>query len=387
MSLAEVRHQPSAQRCLQTALGGPRTPHAYIFHGPEGVGKEMLARAFARVLLCGRPAKRAAESGEAAYFAGGDVNVDACAECEDCLLMSAGSHPDFHLIYRELNEFHPNPQVRARKALVLGVDVIREFLIAAAGTRPIRGRAKVFVVREAERMNPEAQNALLKTLEEPPPDTYIVLVTISAGRLLPTTRSRAQLVPFGPLPPEFVRERLLESEYNLSEAEARFLATVSEGRLGPALQSAANALHEAKRDLVAETAALEPGGAMSWAKDVEEAGNRLAEAMSAARSEASQTDLKRHALGELLSALAYAFDDVLRLHLGASELRAHADQEDSIREMSERMDPGRAARAVRSLAEAEANLHRNVNVVLTLEGLGAELTDLLHSVPTGVEPR
>jgi DNA polymerase-3 subunit delta' len=241
----------------------------------------------------------------------------------------------------------------------------------------------VYVIREAERMNVPAQNALLKTLEEPPPDTYIVLVTSSAARLLPTTRSRAQIVPFGALPPEFVRERLLESEYDLSEAEARFLATFSEGRLGPALLSAANALHEVKRDLVAETAALEPGGAMSWAKGVEEAGNRLAEAISTTRSGASETDLKRHALG----ALAYAFDDVLRLHLGAGELRAHADQEDLVRELSRRLDPGRAVRAVQCLAAAEANLHRNVNVALTLEGLGAELTDLFRSAPTGAEAR
>lgn len=384
MSFAEIRHQASAQRCLQTALGGPRAPHAYIFHGPEGVGKELLARAFARVLLCERPARRAAEAEEAAYFAAGDVMIDACGECGDCMLMSAGSHPDYHLIYRELNEFHPDPKVRGRKALDLGVDVIREFLIAAAGSRAVRGRAKVYVVREAERMNVAAQNALLKTLEEPPPDTYIVLVTSSAGRLLPTTRSRAQLVPFGPLPTEFVRERLLESEYDLTDAEARFLAAVSEGRLGPALESAASGLHEVKRDLVAETAALRPGGAVSWAKSVEEAGNRLAEAVSAARSEASQTDLKRHALEELLTALAYAFDDVLRLQLGAGALQAHADQEDLIREMSARLDPGRAGRAVQCFAEAETDLHRSVNVALILEGLGAELTRLLQSAPTGV---
>ena len=157
-----------------------------------------------------------------------------------CILMSAGNHPDFHSIYRELIEFHPDPKVRGRKALDLGVDVIREFLIAAAGSRPVRGRAKVYVVREAERMNVPAQNALLKTLEEPPPDTYIVLVTSSAARLLPTTRSRAQMVPFGALPPEFVRERLRASEKDLTDAEARFLATVSEGRLGPALESAAS---------------------------------------------------------------------------------------------------------------------------------------------------
>ena len=77
MSFVEIRHQRSAQRCLQTALGGPRAPHAYIFHGPEGVGKEMLARAFARVLMCGRPAKHAADSEEAEYHVPGDAIIDA----------------------------------------------------------------------------------------------------------------------------------------------------------------------------------------------------------------------------------------------------------------------------------------------------------------------
>ena len=387
MSLAEVQHQPTAQGRLQRALRGARTPHAYVFHGPEGVGKEMLARAFAGVLLCPSPRERCgAGDGVEGTFEGVDGKfIDACGECEDCALVSSGNHPDFHSVYRELIKYHPDPAVRNRKALDLGVDVIREFLIGTAGRRPVRGRAKVYVVREAERMNVSAQNALLKTLEEPPPNTYIILLSGSAERLLPTTRSRSQLVPFGPLPVEFVRRRLLASYAELSEAEARFLAAVSEGRLGPALAAAADGLHHIKKPLLEATAGLQPGRALAWAKKVTEAGQILADSMSTRRSQASEVDLKRRALGLLLSALAYAFDDALRAHLQNTKGPAHADQVDEIHRLTRRLDAERAASAVQRMASAETHLNRNVNVALSLEGLAAELIGLLSS-PAGSPP-
>ena len=382
MSLAEVQFQPVAQRRLQSALRGARTPHAYVFHGPEGVGKETLAQAFAGLLLCTAPVERSrpAQGPEDGFCVPGETYLDACADCEDCRLMSTGNHPDYHPIYRELIQYHSDPEVRRRsKGLALSVEVVREFLIEAAGIRPTRGRAKVFVVREAERMSPSAQNALLKTLEEPPPDTYLILVTSSVERLLPTTRSRCQSVPFGPLPLAFVRRRLLAAEQDLGEAEAHFLAAVSEGRLGLALGAAAEGLHQIKKPLLEQTAALQPGQALAWAKEMAEAGKGLADNMSERCPEASDADLKRQALGSLLSALAYAFDDVLRVHLGSGEESAHADQLDVVRRMAGRLDAERAAAAVGHIASAETNLNRNVNVSLSLEGLAAELIGLMSS--------
>lgn len=363
---------------------GRRTPHAYVFHGPEGVGREMLARAFARVLLCPHAAEQPLDSDATPQqdFGNTDSLLEACGNCPACTMMSADSHPDFHLIHRELIQYHPNPEVRKRKALALSVDVIRTFLIDAASTRPAQGRAKVFVVREAELMNQAAQNALLKTLEEPPPDTYIILLSVSAERLLDTTRSRCQTVPFAPLPVDFVRDRLAEQAPELSGQQAHFLAAVHEGRLGPALRAASESLHNIKTALLDSTLALAPGKAGQWARGFEDAAVALAENLSANRPGASNADLKRSAVRALLGSVSYAFDDALRARAGFDAPPAHADQPDLARKLGGRLDTDSACRALGHLAAAEANIDRNVNLTLCLEGLAAELIACLSAPST-----
>ena len=165
MQISDVRHQDRAHRVLQLALSSNRVPHAYIFHGPSGVGREMLALRLARVMLCGSRGRSAADEG------GLDLGIevtDACGKCDDCKLMEAETHPDLHLIHRQLGALHPDQAVRNRQGLELMVQVIRHFVVDQSMLKSVQGRGKVFVVREAERMSTEAQNALLKTLEEPP---------------------------------------------------------------------------------------------------------------------------------------------------------------------------------------------------------------------------
>jgi DNA polymerase-3 subunit delta' len=153
----------------------------------------------------------------------------------DCRLAAAGTHPDLFVIHRQLNKQHPDSTIRKQKALVLGVDVIRHFLVDRAGTSPSRGRAKVVLVREAERMNDAAQNALLKTLEEPPGPTFIILLTHALDAMLPTTRSRCQQVMFQPLPTPFVEERLRSLCPGRGEGEIRYMAAHARGSLGSAV--------------------------------------------------------------------------------------------------------------------------------------------------------
>jgi DNA polymerase-3 subunit delta' len=217
----DVQHQERALAIVRRALRSGRMPHAYLFEGPAGVGKELTARALAAGLLC--------EAGDRA------PEVEACEECRACQLLAAGNHPDFHLIHRGLHKLHPDRAIRASKGLFLVVDVIRRFLIEPSNTSPSRGRRRVFLIRDAERMNEQAQNALLKTLEEPPGSACLILVTSSAERLLPTIRSRCQRVPFGLLPAEFVCDRL-QVQAGLKREAAATLATLAQGRLGAALQ-------------------------------------------------------------------------------------------------------------------------------------------------------
>ncbi|MFQ6049176.1 MAG: hypothetical protein ACE5K7_07415, partial [Phycisphaerae bacterium] len=167
MSIFDVKHQQRAQELIQRGLASGRMPHAYIFCGPSGVGKEMMAVRLAGVLLCSQPRVVDRPQGRAG-LAGASRWRDACGQCRDCRLMQAGAHPDLHLISKELHSYHPDPEVRRLKGLELSVQVIRQFLIRPAAERSSLGRAKVFIVLQADRMSQAAQNALLKTLEEPP---------------------------------------------------------------------------------------------------------------------------------------------------------------------------------------------------------------------------
>ncbi|HSW44213.1 MAG TPA: hypothetical protein VLM89_01420, partial [Phycisphaerae bacterium] len=246
MSIFDVQHQERAHRIIQQALSSRRMPHAYLFVGPEGVGREMLAARLARLLLCAQPARLELPETLADVVPEGR-GLDACGQCEDCRLVQAGTHPDLRLIYRQLNRQHPDSRIRKQKALNISVAVIREFLINRVGPRSIRGRAKVFIIREAERLEDEAQNALLKTLEEPPADTFLILVTTAMDRMLPTTRSRCQQVQFRALPATFVAERLSRFRPEADPEAVSYVARHVEGRLGVAIQMLDDGLYPLKR--------------------------------------------------------------------------------------------------------------------------------------------
>ncbi len=365
----DVRHQDRALAILRRALRSGRTPHAYLFVGPEGVGKELTAKALAARLLCGGAA--------------GDPADDACGRCAACRLLAADGHPDFHLVHRGLHRWHPERTVRQSKGLYLVVDVVRHFVIEPAALKPAQGPRRVFVIRDAERMNDEAQNALLKTLEEPPGTAVLVLLTTAASRLLPTIRSRCQEVPFGLLPAEFVATELT-TRLQLKSEVAQTLARLSDGRLGvaqrwhqlgllPALDAIGAALdHVAAgdpegfaRDIVDAATALAVPGADAEA-DPEEAG-----AKAGARKAA--TDELRDALKIVLVVLAGLFRDALVLRAGANV----APYVPPLRARTERWAAERSAdeleAAIRAVAHAEQLLDRNVAPQLAGEWLAVAL--------------
>jgi DNA polymerase-3 subunit delta' len=229
----EIQYQPRAVSILGRALVAQRVHHAYLFAGPEGVGKEATARVLAARLLC-QNAESDPNQG-ALFGAALPDERDACGTCDSCRLLEGNNHPDYAVIDRALHRLHPDPTIRKSKGLFLGVEVIRHFLIEPSALKPTISGRRVFVIREAERMNEAAQNALLKTLEEPPGQTVLILVSSSAGRLLATIRSRCQQIPFVPLPRSFVAEQL-EAKSGVSADQAAALAGLSDGQLGKALR-------------------------------------------------------------------------------------------------------------------------------------------------------
>jgi DNA polymerase III subunit delta' len=239
-----VLGQPEALDTLNRQLTTGRQHHAYIFHGPVGVGKFTTALAYARVLLCHDRVTDLA--GQAA----------ACGSCASCKLLrtpadhthddapadsdsddSLGlttAHPDLHVIRKELAKYSDDKQIQKRKLTRIPVEVLREALIGPANLRASLGGGKVFIVDEAELLNPAGQNAMLKTLEEPPPGTTIILVTGHEDRLLPTIRSRCMRVAFSPLPDKAIEDWCEQHAAGLTDTQRRDLVEFASGSLGRA---------------------------------------------------------------------------------------------------------------------------------------------------------
>ncbi|MCC6361043.1 MAG: DNA polymerase III subunit delta' [Phycisphaerales bacterium] len=414
MRFHDVKHQERALSILRRSFESGRIHHAYLFDGPEGVGKELTARVLAARLLCDNVA------GQSGFQAGlGFANAvdefEPCGDCRSCRLMESGGHPDYHLIERGLHKQHPERSVRKSKGLFLVVDLVRHFLIEHASAAPTLGRRRVFVMRDAERMNEEAQNALLKTLEEPPGRACLILVTSSAQRLLPTIRSRCQAIPFGFLPVDFVAERLIEA--GEKPDAARSLAALSQGRLGAALLWRRMALLEvfdAVAELAAKDSAAHPEAfgkrMIELATDVsrrvialerEEADRlpgtaavrELEAAADAAEEEAEQdddeedeedagpkkvaTDKLRDALKLVLSMLSAFYRDVLvdsalrscGTRIVDESLRMLPAKAAESARLAQELDPQRIDAAIRAIAECERMIDRNVAPQLACEHL------------------
>lgn len=214
--------QSHAIQLLESALVRQRLHHGYILHGPPGVGKFTTAQAFARMLLCLDPTGQV------------DGAPRACGRCRACGLASTGNHPDEHVIRKELARYSDDARVRQQKLLNIPVAVLREHLLEPVALAPRIGRHKVFIVDEAELLQDIAQNLLLKTLEEPPPGTFILLVTASEDRLLPTIRSRCHRVPFVPLSDRIIAAHLDQHTELLDTEQRAWLIDFAAGSLGVA---------------------------------------------------------------------------------------------------------------------------------------------------------
>jgi DNA polymerase-3 subunit delta' len=353
---------------IQRALAGDRLPHAYIFHGPDGVGKEMLALRLASILLCEAPVSgKCPDIPELSGW--GEPIRDACGQCRSCHLVEVGNHPDCHLIYRQLNVHHPDSAVRSRKALDLGVDVVRHFVIDAVGVKPTCGRAKVFVVREADRITPAAQNALLKTLEEPPPTTFLLLLASGLENLLSTTRSRCQLVGFSPLPREFVGAKVTECAEDVSEEAARLYAALAQGSLGAALTYAEDHVTTWNDQIIDMLAGLNTDTAQTSAGNLAEAAKELSGRYRQRNRELSDTDAQRQALRVIFLLMATYYGDLQHLLTGTTELVANVAVTDRLQAVAKSRDVAAVGEDLSAIAEAERQIGLSANVQLCLDTL------------------
>jgi DNA polymerase-3 subunit delta' len=253
MGFSGVNGQSRAIATLRSALAGGRIAHAYLFAGPDGVGKETVAWAFTQALLCD---------------SGGSSAGEACGRCGPCRRVVARGHPDVQLVVPEKG--------------VIPIDRVRD-LCGRLALAPFEARYQVAILRDAHLLNPPAQNALLKTLEEPPGSAVLVLVSAAPHLLLPTVRSRCQRIAFAPLDGDLVRGRVAETLGRApDDPDVILAAALGEGSLGRALSIAAEGAYSGRQELIQAALALSPDhpGAVldlaeAWGSDRTKAGEAL----------------------------------------------------------------------------------------------------------------
>ena len=219
MTLSDVQGQPRAVDALQAALSHGAVHHAWLLTGPSGVGKELAALGMAQALVCPVAPR------------------DGCGKCPACTRVAHFHHPDVLWLMPEEERGPPQAlrreRLRPRPSREIRVEQMRR-LQERLALRALEAPRKVVLLLPADAMNPQAQNAFLKTLEEPPPDTVLIGVTAAPDRLLPTLRSRCVKVAFGPLPHAFVRDEM-QRRLEVTPDVAAAVASLAGGSLGRAL--------------------------------------------------------------------------------------------------------------------------------------------------------
>jgi len=362
MSLKEIFCQDKAIGILQRAFACGRMPHAYIFSGLEGVGKFKTACELSKLLLCKEPVKEKTGSGEFA---------DSCGRCESCKLFKAGSHPDFNLIYKELLEFTKDNKGK-KTPVDLPIDVIREFLIDKVSMRPTLSKSKVFVVSEAERLNAFSQNSLLKVLEEPPEYCFVILLCNRLEKLLPTTKSRCQIIRFAPIDEEIIIGKLRET--GIGQKQAQYFARLAQGSLGQAcrwanLELADANLYQMKEDLVVSVSTFEYVDALELAQRFLDEGKSIAAASAKLEAATSKTDINRRASKTLIRIVISALQDAMKLGLEADKNIINFDQKEKITKLAGRFSAEQIAGKISNCYEALRWIDASVNEKLIFEQL------------------
>jgi DNA polymerase-3 subunit delta' len=327
VSFDEIVGQVAACEALRAALEGDRVPGGYLFLGARGVGKFRTARALARALLC---------EGEGPL---------ACGTCSSCHRVAHRVHPNLHVVGE-------GDEVAAIK-----IEEIRETRDRLS-LRPMEGSRQVVIVDNADRMREEAGNALLKTLEEPPPGAVLVLVVAEALRVLDTIRSRCQVVRFVPLDPDQVRAVLEDRAVPRDEAAA--LARHAGGSPGRALALRRLGFPDRAGPVLDRFLDLGRDDPVAVASDLTPPRGKTAEERIKARL----------ALEEILRLLAHLARDALRSSVGAADVETTVPPGIVARAL-ERFgrDPAVWGRVGERLLEGARDVKANVSVDLVMVDL------------------
>lgn len=307
---------------LRKSMIHRRIRHAYLFVGTQSIGKMTLAKAFAMALNCTHE----------------DENARPCGECRNCKLIRSGSHVD--MLYSETD---PNTGV-------LKIEEVRS-ITSRIAMKPYEARHRIAIFDDFDHAQPRAQDALLKTLEEPPPYAVLILLATSLESILPTITSRSQILHLRPVPVDLIRE-LMQTKYQQDTVRATLLAGLSGGRIGWAIRAAEEPGMLDQRqhalDLLDELLAMNRAGRFGLAEDLAK---------------------DKTALGQLLELWLTYWRDVLHKVEGSEIKLANADRQVQIEQMVYKITPDEATTALRATRTLLDQLPYNINTRLALETL------------------
>ncbi len=356
--------QEHATRFLTAAITNGQPSHAYLFHGPRGCGKYEAALKFAAALCC---------------------ENDGCGECPSCLKAARVVHPDIDVI--------------APVGSFITVDQVRE-INRNLNLRPHESRARVFIIEGATRFNAESANAFLKSLEEPPPFVFFLLLADRLDKLLPTIVSRCQTVRFGPVPAADIEAYLIDN-YPISPVVAQAYARASRGNLSLAKALSADPALQARRDSylrIGENLARGSweGGAGQMAAEIisaaaqagetaeQEDDVNVPEGFNVAPKQRREQDAHRRAGQAQRRELAFALDiletwfrDMMAMAAGAGDAILNRDYELELENQAHSSKLDNYRRALEAIEAARAKLSYNVDLELALQAMFYNLQEVL----------
>lgn len=329
---------------LQGAIARGGVAHAYLFAGSAHSGRGTLARLFAQTLNCETPA------------ADGSAPLAPCGLCRSCRKITRGTHPDVRVVGLASQEAEgPARGRRETKNTSLTIDTIRA-LSADLSLRPMEGRWRVAIVEDAETMQEPAANAFLKTLEEPPSFAIIILIVPEIGAVLPTIRSRCQVVETRPVARETLATALA-AQHGTGAADARTLAALSRGRAGWAIAAAGQPEFFAERKGSFEAMlGLLQGPAFEFFPLVDRLTDRFRKG-------------KRDEVYAELDTWLGLWRDLLLIRGGCAEFVLNIDYADQLRPLAARFSLAWLRKAASATTDAMRQLDENVAPRLVLETL------------------
>ncbi len=372
MSWKSVLGQERVKTILKRSFTTNKTAHAYLFYGAEGTGKDAAAIAFAQLLNCENP-----------------VEGDACDTCSHCKRIAALQHPNLKLIVplpvgkgekegddpfrtldqKTITEYHqaieekahnPYSRITITRANTIKINSIRDIRRTMHLARAERG-TKIILISEADKMNPSAANSLLKTLEEPAPNTVLLLTTAHRDALLPTIISRCQLVRFELLREDEIRNGLLAQQKDLDEQQAIIISKMANGSFSRAQELTGTDLiaqREEVIDLLRNILARSPA---VWMKEIE----------------AFLGPKERYHVARSLMLLNLWLRDSMMIENDNNDAIMNLDQQDSLTKFTTHFDTATLPAVINATEQAIALVEKNIYLSLILINLAFDIRRLI----------